>query len=177
MCISYSIFDTVSARTITPRQIAKPLRQQGSSLVELIMFIVIVSLALTGVLLVMNTTTKSSADPLIRKQALAAAYSLLEEIELQDFISASGTTTTVTQANRASAYHIVKDYHTFNTASVFALSDATSASAVLPNYAVNVAVTNVALGSIGAASAVQIDVTVTSPNGEAMTATGYRTAY
>ncbi|MDH2919165.1 MAG: hypothetical protein PXX73_08230 [Sideroxydans sp.] len=151
--------------------------QHGASLIELIMFIVIVSVALAGILLVMNTTTKGSADPLIRKQALAAAYSMLEEIELQDFNSAAGVTAAVTQANRAAAYHIIKDYQGFNTASVFALSDAAAATPVLPNYAVKVAVTNVALGAIPAASAVQIDVTVTSPSGEAITATAYRTAY
>ena len=59
--------------------------QRGISLVELIMFIVIVSVALAGILLVMNTVTRSSADPLIHKQALAIAESLLEEIELMPF--------------------------------------------------------------------------------------------
>lgn len=60
-------------------------RQAGVSLIELIMFIVIVSVALAGILLVMNTTTKSSADPLLHKQALAIAESLLEEVELMPF--------------------------------------------------------------------------------------------
>lgn len=59
--------------------------QLGTSLVELIMFIVIVAVALAGILLVMNTVTRSSADPLIHKQALAIAESLLEEIELMPF--------------------------------------------------------------------------------------------
>jgi MSHA pilin protein MshD len=56
--------------------------QRGISLIELIMFIVIVSVALAGILLVLNVTTKSSADPLIHKQSLAIAESLLEEVEL-----------------------------------------------------------------------------------------------
>ncbi|OFZ65658.1 MAG: hypothetical protein A2V79_07055 [Betaproteobacteria bacterium RBG_16_56_24] len=55
------------------------------SLIELIMFIVIVSVALAGILLVMNVTTRGSADPLIHKQALAIAESLLEEVELMPF--------------------------------------------------------------------------------------------
>jgi MSHA pilin protein MshD len=59
--------------------------QRGISLIELIMFIMIVSVALAGILLVMNVTTKSSADPLVHKQALAIAESLLEEIELMPF--------------------------------------------------------------------------------------------
>ena len=59
--------------------------QRGISLVELIMFIVIVSIALAGILLVMNQVTGHSADTLIRKQALAIAESLLEEVELMPF--------------------------------------------------------------------------------------------
>ena len=60
-------------------------KQRGISLIELIMFIVIVSVALAGILLVMNVTTRSSADPLIHKQSLAIAESLLEEVELMPF--------------------------------------------------------------------------------------------
>lgn len=59
--------------------------QRGISLVELIMFIVIVSVALAGILLVMDMVTKGSADPLIHKQSLAIAESLLEEVELMPF--------------------------------------------------------------------------------------------
>ncbi len=60
-------------------------RQSGVSLIELVMFIVIISIAVTGILLVMNLTAAHSADPLIRKQALAIAESLLEEVELMPF--------------------------------------------------------------------------------------------
>jgi len=63
----------------------KMMKQRGISLIELIMFIVIVSISLAGILLVMNTTTRGSADPLIHKQALAIAESLLEEVELMPF--------------------------------------------------------------------------------------------
>jgi MSHA pilin protein MshD len=55
------------------------------TLIELIVFIVIVSVALAGVLTVLNVTTKSSADPMIRKQMLAIAEALLEEVQAQSF--------------------------------------------------------------------------------------------
>lgn len=61
------------------------LRQTGISLVELIVFIVIVGVAVSGILLVMNKVTEHSADALVQKQSLAVAQSLLEEIELQPF--------------------------------------------------------------------------------------------
>lgn len=60
-------------------------RQRGLTLIELIVFIVIVSVALVGVLTVLNVTAKSSADPMIRKQALAIAEAVLEEVMLQPF--------------------------------------------------------------------------------------------
>lgn len=60
-------------------------RQRGVNFIELIIFIVIVSIAVAGILLVMNNTTKRSADPQVRKQALEIAESLLEEIELAKF--------------------------------------------------------------------------------------------
>ena len=59
--------------------------QRGASFVELIIFIVIVGLAVAGVLLVINTNAQHSADPQLRKQALAIAESLLEEVEMARF--------------------------------------------------------------------------------------------
>jgi MSHA pilin protein MshD len=60
-------------------------RQRGVSLIELIVFIVVVSAAVAGVLAALNVSTRGSADPLIRKQALAIAEALLEEVQLQPF--------------------------------------------------------------------------------------------
>jgi MSHA pilin protein MshD len=60
-------------------------RQSGLSLIELIIFIIIVGVGVAGILVVYGVTTKSSADPQVRKQMLAIAEALLEEIELQPF--------------------------------------------------------------------------------------------
>jgi MSHA pilin protein MshD len=65
--------------------ISRHRRQHGITLIELIMFIVIVSVALVGVLSVLNVTTRSSADPMIRKQMLAIAEAVLEEVQSQPF--------------------------------------------------------------------------------------------
>jgi len=60
-------------------------RQRGVTLVELILFMVIVGIALAGILGVLRFTTHNSADPVRRKQALMIAEGLLEEVELAKF--------------------------------------------------------------------------------------------
>jgi MSHA pilin protein MshD len=54
--------------------------QAGLSLVELLMFIVIMSLAVVGILAVFNLTAQKSSDPQVRRQMLAVAEALLEEV-------------------------------------------------------------------------------------------------
>jgi MSHA pilin protein MshD len=65
-------------------------RQRGVSLVELIMFIVIVSVAVIGIVNVMNLTASMSADPVKHKQALAIAETLLEEVQMAHFTFCDG---------------------------------------------------------------------------------------
>jgi MSHA pilin protein MshD len=58
---------------------------RGFTLVELIVFIVIVGTAVAGILTTLNIANRSSTDPMIQKQALAVAEALLEEVQLQLF--------------------------------------------------------------------------------------------
>ena len=55
-------------------------RQRGINLIELVISIVIISIACTGVLLVFAQTVRFSADPMIQTQALAVAEAYLDEI-------------------------------------------------------------------------------------------------
>jgi len=59
--------------------------QRGFTLIELIIFIVVVGAGLAGILSVSTTAIKSSADPMIRKQTIAIAESMLEEILLKEY--------------------------------------------------------------------------------------------
>jgi MSHA pilin protein MshD len=154
-----------------------PAKQRGISLVELIMFIVIVSVALTGVLLVFNQNTKHSADPLIRKQALAVAQSMMEEVQLHNFANPTGGFTGAkTQANRA-LFDDIFDYHGFAPGGVFPADGTATTIAGLGSYSVTVSVTATALGAIAPASAARITVTVTGPNSETIVLDGFRTDY
>ena len=83
-------------------------RQRGFTLVELIIFIVVVSAGLTGILAVMNTTVKSSADPMVRKQAMALADSILEEILQKEFTDPDGVQGS---ESTRSAMDDVDDFH------------------------------------------------------------------
>src|SRR5882762_2045905 len=63
----------------------RPRAEHGISLVELIVFIVIVGIAVAGVVGALSMATRASADPMIQKQALAVAEALMEEIQLMPF--------------------------------------------------------------------------------------------
>jgi MSHA pilin protein MshD len=60
-------------------------RQSGLSLVEVVVFIVVLGIGIAGIALLYNQVTRASVDPLVRKQAVAIATSLMEEIQLRPF--------------------------------------------------------------------------------------------
>src|SRR4051812_39097708 len=61
------------------------MRQAGLSLIEVVVFIVVLGIGFAAILTLYNSLTTASVDPMVRKQALAIASSLLEEIELRAF--------------------------------------------------------------------------------------------
>ena len=146
-------------------------RQSGISLIELIMFIVIVSVGLSSVMLVYKQTY---GNTIVRKQALTSAESLLEEIESQTFSETA--TSPVTQGVSRTGSHNVMDYNGFNTTGIYAIDGTLVAG--LSDYVLTTTVVATALGTIPAASSVLITVTVTDPiKSEAVVASGYRTNY
>lgn len=59
--------------------------QGGVTLVELIVFIVVVGVGVAGLVSVTGNTVRDSADPMVRKQMVAIAESLLNEVMQQPF--------------------------------------------------------------------------------------------
>lgn len=57
-------------------------RQAGLSMIEMVVFIVIIGVAVAGVLSTLTYTASRSADPVQRKQAMLIAEALLDEISL-----------------------------------------------------------------------------------------------
>jgi MSHA pilin protein MshD len=146
---------------------------RGFTLVEVLLLIVVLAIGLAGILVVVNATVVASAEPLVRKQAMAAAESMLEEILLQPF-AIVGAAPAPTQANRAS-FDDVRDYDGFATAGIYAI-DGAAPIAGLGAYNLSVAVALAALGSVPAADALRVTVTVTGPN-FAYALDGYKLAY
>ena len=60
-------------------------RQRGLTIIELVIFMVIMGVAAAGIIGVLNLSTKSSADPLRRKQAMLIAEAFMEEVQLAPF--------------------------------------------------------------------------------------------
>lgn len=59
--------------------------QRGISLIELVIFIVIISVALTGITLIYINATRYSADQMVRIRSIELAQSTLEEILLKAY--------------------------------------------------------------------------------------------
>jgi MSHA pilin protein MshD len=183
MCTNNIVCESRANRLFGTRIQTRP--ATGFSLVETIVFIVIVSVALAGVLSVMNLTTQRSADPLIRKQAIAVAESLLEEISLQNFTKPSGGFAgPYTQANRP-YFDSIGDYagFIFPTVGIYPIDSTTVIPSLTGYTLISVTVVSADLGPatnlIPAASnnAKLITVTVKGPDGVSVALSGYRTAY
>lgn len=171
-------------------------RQGGLTLIELIVFIIIVGVALAGVLTVLDHTTRHSADPMVRKQALAIAEAVLEEVMLQPFtwcdpddtqaatavgnaVGATGCTSAATveavgkegAEARGTALPLdnVSDYHGESITTNIA-----GGGAAL--YTATVTVAETSLNGIPAAASLLITVAVVA-GGETIQVQGYRTRH
>lgn len=146
--------------------------QAGVTLIELIIFIVIVSVGLTGVLSALNISITRSADPLRTKQALAIAEGLLEEIQLKNFSDPDGTNTGETR----STWDNVTDFDSAADTNATTIStDLLGNSYTAMGYTPTVLITNTTLGP-SAVAAFQIIVTVSYVGGS-ISLTGYRADY
>jgi MSHA pilin protein MshD len=151
-------------------------RQSGFSLLELIIFIVVVSVGIAGILMVMDVSVKSSADPMVRKQTVAAAESLLEEILLKEYANPVGGYVPPAPAPNPvrAPFDDVGDYAGYTTTG--GMKDITNNSAIagLTNY--NVSSVTVAAPTLNGVDMKQVTVTVNGPAG-AISLTGYRSNY
>ena len=149
--------------------------QQGFTLIELLIFIVVVGVGLAGILSVMNTVVKSSADPMVRRQTLAVAESLLEEILLKDYAKPSGSTVSGFSSGGSRAlYDCVDDYNNY---SANAISDMLGTPVPgLENYRISPAIVVASSADLTGVDAKKITVSVSGPGGT-LSLSGYRSDY
>lgn len=140
--------------------------QQGVTLVELILSMVIISIALIGILSVMNLTVAHSADPVVQHQAVAIAESYLEEILLQAYPHSAST-------NRAD-FDDVSDYNYL--ADTLVRDQQGNQISDLAQYRVSVTVSDPMTLTDGV-KAKKISVNVSGPGVTSLTLTGYKAEY
>lgn len=173
--------------------------QRGLSLIELLVFIVVVGIAVSGVLSVYSLNARSSADPMVQKQALAIAESLLEEVLAKPYTycdpddanaetasSPAGCATMretamtheagETRYSNLTPFDNVNDYHGFSMAGINDLTN--NPVAGLGGYSASVQVRPAgAFNGIPAGQTLLVTVTVNAPGNHSISLSGYRTRY
>lgn len=156
------------------------MRQRGVTLVELILAMLIVSIAVASILGVLGLTAGRSADPLLTRQSLAVAESLLQEILAQPFTAsdldgganAIGPEAGETRGSATTPFDHVDDYHG-TTMTGIVNADGTPIPG-LSGYSASVTVQPQALGNIAASEGLLVTVTVTAPGGATFSLSGFR---
>lgn len=145
----------------------------GLTLIETIVFILVVSIASLGVLAAVNVTLLRGSDPLVRKQAMTIAESLLEAMQRMPLPRCDADDSSLAGAGLAT------DDSTLCAADVAALSGSREVTAAHAGYHASVRVEHGPLGNaaFSVPDALLITVSVTGPGNEAVRLQGYRTRY
>lgn len=142
---------------------------RGFTFIELIMGIIVISVAVAGVLLAMQTTVAKSADPMIAHQGIAVAEAYMEEVLTKNFTGVSPVCVTRATYNSASCYDGLSEAPT---------NSAGSAIPGLANYLVTVNIGGSGSCNMGlGAGESRIAVAVTHPDGFSYTLDGCITDY
>jgi MSHA pilin protein MshD len=148
---------------------------RGVTLVELVIAVVVVGVAVSGLMTAYASMVGHSSDALIYQQSITLGDSFLAEITSKPFQDEDGNVCTSAPANRAD-YAKICDYNGYSSSNV---TDVAGNSAGLNGYSVSVAVTAAAgeLGALAAADVLRITVTINNPLGQSIAFTSYRANY
>lgn len=149
--------------------------QAGVSLVEVVLFILVIGIALAAVVNVFIVANRGSADPVLHRQALAIAQAFLDEIRGKDYANPPGGYSGPYNAATRNLFDDVMDYHGYDQTGITDLSNQPLTG--LEGYRVRVAVAQAALGAVPLADGRRITVTVTDPAGTASVLEAYRADY
>ncbi len=144
-------------------------RSRGMTLMELVLAIVVIGVGLTGVLVAFNQAVFRSADPMARKQMLAIADEMMEEISLKPYVAVANAAAVGCARN---TFNDVADYNGYSAVGICDIDG--NAIAALTTYSVVVAVTASNLPAPNGVASRRIVVTVTHGT-DTLTLTGHRT--
>lgn len=174
---------------------------RGFSLIEVVVFIVVLGIGLAAVVTLYTQLTRASVDPLVRAQALALASSMLEEIELQPFTYCDPDDPAVYTATSTADCSVpetlgpqpgetryavprfdnVGDYAGFSMSGSGIRDMSGAPVAGLSGYSVSVSESNLAPGELPAmlsgTDGIRITVTAAGPGGVTVSLQGYRLRY
>ncbi len=178
------------------------LPQKGFTLIETIVFLLVVGIGVVGLLSAISTSVRYSADPLPQKQALAIAEALMEEITSAGFTFCRAGTPNFESATAADVancgtgnvedvgiggaeagevrpFDNVNDYVSAFGAAPAGIS-VTPIGLAMPapaGYGATLSIAQAGLSSIGTSEALLISLTVTGPNNTRVVLDSYRTRY
>jgi MSHA pilin protein MshD len=175
-------------------------KERGLTLIEVVVFIAVLAIGIAAILVLYNRVTEASVDPMVRKQAVALAASLLEEVELHGYTycdpddanvytaSAPGSCAQVENLgpegetrSGTPRFDNVNDYQGFSMAGAGMQSADGTVLTGLSAYTASVAIAQISPAELGPAipdtEALRITVTVSGPAGVNVSLQGYRVRY
>lgn len=181
-------------------------RTRGLSLIEVVVFIVVLGLGLSAIVTLFGQLTKASPDPVVRKQVLALAESMMEEVLLRGFTFCDPDNSNVFAATAATVgecpgapgveaigpeagetryadplFDNVSDYDGFSMSGASIADITNNPISGLGAYGVTVAVAAISGGELPllatTSDALRITVVATGPLGVSVTLVAYRTRY
>ena len=133
-------------------------RRHGFTLLEMLVAIVVIGVGLAGLVAAFSQSVRSSSDPVVRKQMLAIAEEMLEEIELKPYAVTANAAPARTCGR--DTYNDVLDYNGYSTLTTKQICDIDGyAISALSGYAVDVKVASTTVGTVTAARLITVMVT------------------